>query len=71
MKAQLAAVEKVLRRVDPPLHAHLAAIDAVNCFFVFRSLLVLFRRDYPFDQVRPEPPRLHHSRLWRNQPPKN
>jgi hypothetical protein len=50
--AQLSSLEALLKRVDPPLHAHLAAIDAHNCYFVFRSLLVLLRRDYPFDAVR-------------------
>ena len=52
MAAQLSSLEALLKHVDPELHAHLAAIDAHNCFFVFRSLLVLLRRDCPFDAVR-------------------
>ncbi|KAK9861395.1 hypothetical protein WJX84_006666 [Apatococcus fuscideae] len=37
--------------LDPPLHAHLASVDALNFFFAYRWLLIHFKREFAFDEV--------------------
>lgn len=51
MHAQLAALRRLIQVLDPQLHAFLEARDCLNYFFVFRWLLIHFKREFPFDQV--------------------
>jgi len=51
MHAQLEAASRLLSILDPPLYAHLARHDALNLFFCYRWVLILFKREFPFDQV--------------------
>jgi hypothetical protein len=38
--------------LDPQLHALFEARECLNYFFAFRWLLIHFKREFPFDQVR-------------------
>ena len=49
--AQLDSLRTIIARVDPPLHAHLHRMDALSLFFCYRWLLILFKREFAFDQV--------------------
>ena len=51
MHLQLEALRRLLAVLDPPLHAHLARHDALNLFFCYRWVLILFKREFAFDQV--------------------
>lgn len=52
MHTQLAALDSLLALVDPELHAALKAKDCTNFFFCYRWLLVHFKREFSFDEVR-------------------
>lgn len=41
-----------LQVLDPQLHALFEARECLNYFFAFRWLLIHFKREFPFDQVR-------------------
>ncbi|KAJ3192853.1 GTPase activating protein, partial [Entophlyctis luteolus] len=49
MNAELELLESLLRFIDPPLHLHLEKIDATNLFCCFRWILVVFKREFKFD----------------------
>ncbi|KAJ3383762.1 GTPase activating protein [Entophlyctis sp. JEL0112] len=51
MNAELELLESLLRFIDPPLHLHLEKIDATNLFCCFRWILVVFKREFKFDEV--------------------
>ena len=51
MHTQLETLQRLLKHLDPPLHEFLLQQHASNMFFCFRWLLVLFKREFPFDQV--------------------
>lgn len=51
MHAQLSALRDLIHLLDPPLHAHLAAADALSFFFAYRWLLIHFKREFAFDEV--------------------
>ncbi|KAJ3219943.1 GTPase activating protein [Dinochytrium kinnereticum] len=51
MRQQLHLLELLIKFVDPPLYAHLERIDSVNLFCCFRWMLVLFKREFAFDDV--------------------
>eukprot|EP00798_Chlamydomonas_sp_ICE-L_P015220 gene15220-21299_t len=51
MHAQLLAVRKLMQVLDPQLHAHFEANDALNYYFCFRWLLVGFKREFKSDEV--------------------
>ncbi|KAI8842157.1 rab-GTPase-TBC domain-containing protein [Chytridium lagenaria] len=55
MRRQLQLLELLIKFVDPPLYAHLERIDSINLFCCFRWLLVLFKREFEFDDI---------MRLW-------
>ncbi len=38
--------------LDPQLHAYLEARDCLNYFFCFRWVLIHFKREFSFEQVR-------------------
>ena len=53
MHAQLLALQKLVQLLDPPLHAHLERHECLDFFFTYRWLLILFKREFTFDEVRP------------------
>lgn len=55
MPQQLKAIETLLRVFAPTLHAHLDRHRATDVAFCFRWLLVLFKREFGFEDV---------NRLW-------
>lgn len=59
MHSQLLEVARLVEAVDPELHAYFAKIDALNYFFCFRWILIIFKREFAY----PEMMRLWES-LW-------
>ncbi|OZJ04973.1 hypothetical protein BZG36_01763 [Bifiguratus adelaidae] len=55
MHRQLTTLNELLQFMDPKLSKHLEKADSSNLFFCFRWLLVVFKREFPFEQVK---------RLW-------
>ncbi|KAJ1568118.1 GTPase activating protein, partial [Cladochytrium tenue] len=55
MRTQLHRLRLLVRLLDPELSDHLDRIDASNLFCCFRWLLLLFRREFTFDDA---------MRLW-------
>nr|KAJ3420530.1 GTPase activating protein [Polyrhizophydium stewartii] len=51
MRRNLETMETMMRVLDPGLHVHLKVIDALNLFCCFRWFLVLFKREFEFDDV--------------------
>ncbi|GMH45319.1 hypothetical protein BSKO_13276 [Bryopsis sp. KO-2023] len=51
MHAQLLALEKMLRLLDPQLYECFERHDCLNFFFCFRWVLILFKREFTFDEV--------------------
>ena len=51
MHNQLRLCATTLQLLDPPLALHLEACGAANFFFLFRPLLVAFKREFPFDAI--------------------
>jgi hypothetical protein len=52
MHAQLLALRSLVQLLDPPLFAHLEAHDCLSFFFCYRWLLIDFKREFAFDEVR-------------------
>lgn len=52
MHAQLLALRSLVQLLDPPLYAHLEAHDCLNFFFCYRWLLLHFKREFGFEEVR-------------------
>lgn len=51
MHAQLLALEKMLQLLDPQLYECFERHDCLNFFFCFRWVLILFKREFNFDEV--------------------
>lgn len=51
MHSQLLALQKLVRVLDPQLHAFLEAKDCLNYFFCFRWVLIHFKREFKFDEM--------------------
>ena len=51
MKYHLETLWNVLETLDPGLTAHLEALEACHLFFVFRWILVCFRREFDFGSI--------------------
>ncbi|KAJ4806370.1 Ypt/Rab-GAP domain of gyp1p superfamily protein [Rhynchospora pubera] len=51
IKRQLNIVSRIIKRKDSQLYRHLEKLKAEDCFFVYRMVLVLFRRELTFDQT--------------------
>ncbi|KAF6136226.1 hypothetical protein GIB67_001635 [Kingdonia uniflora] len=49
--AQLTTISKIIKFKDPHLYKHLEKLQADNCFFVYRMVVVLFRRELTFEQT--------------------
>eukprot|EP00842_Homolaphlyctis_polyrhiza_P006418 jgi/Hompol1/6778/HPOL_000934-RA len=52
MKTELHRLELLIKLVDPPLYRHLERTDSSNMFCCFRWLLILFKREFPFEDIK-------------------
>ncbi|KAJ6853462.1 GTPase-activating protein GYP7-like [Iris pallida] len=51
IRRQLNIVSKIIKSKDSHLYRHLEKLQAEDCFFVYRMVVVLFRRELDFDQT--------------------
>ncbi|XP_050268873.1 rab GTPase-activating protein 22-like isoform X2 [Quercus robur] len=51
IQRQLKIVSKIIQRKDIHLYRHLEKLKAEDCFFVYRMVIVLFRRELSFEQT--------------------
>ena len=51
MKQQLESLRNLLRGLDAQLYAFLESKESLNMLFCFRWILVLFKREFPFDKI--------------------
>ncbi|KAA0042529.1 hypothetical protein IC582_022626 [Cucumis melo] len=51
IRRQLNIVSKIIRCKDSHLYKHLEKLEAEDCFFVYRMVVVLFRRELTFEQT--------------------
>ncbi|KAI3471249.1 hypothetical protein Pfo_027912 [Paulownia fortunei] len=51
IRRQLNIVSKIIKYKDAHLYRHLEELQAEDCFFVYRMVVVLFRRELTFEQI--------------------
>ncbi|XP_020677680.1 GTPase-activating protein gyp7 isoform X1 [Dendrobium catenatum] len=51
IRRQLAIVSRIIRSKDAQFYGHLEKLQAEDCFFVYRMVVVLFRRELTFEQT--------------------
>lgn len=51
IRRQLSIVSKIIKCKDIHLYRHLEQLQAEDCFFVYRMVVVLFRRELSFEQT--------------------
>ncbi|KAK9071673.1 hypothetical protein SSX86_008102 [Deinandra increscens subsp. villosa] len=51
IRRQLSRVSKIIKSKDSHLYKHLEKLRAEDCFFVYRMVVVLFRRELSFEQT--------------------
>ncbi|KAF5184575.1 Gtpase-activating protein gyp7, partial [Thalictrum thalictroides] len=51
IRRQLNIVSKIIKSKDSHLYRHLEKLKAEDCFFVYRMVVVLFRRELTFEQT--------------------
>ncbi|KAL2921741.1 GTPase-activating protein gyp7 [Bienertia sinuspersici] len=51
IRRQLNIVAKIIQNKDSHLYRHLVQLQAEDCFFVYRMVVVLFRRELNFEQT--------------------
>ncbi|XP_077248465.1 rab GTPase-activating protein 22-like isoform X1 [Tasmannia lanceolata] len=51
IRRQLNTVSKIIKSKDSHLYKHLEKLQAEDCFFVYRMVVVLFRRELSFEQT--------------------
>ncbi|KAL8160579.1 LOW QUALITY PROTEIN: hypothetical protein V2J09_002116 [Rumex salicifolius] len=51
IQRQLSLVSKIIKIKDSHLYRHLVNLEAEDCFFVYRMVVVLFRRELTFEQT--------------------
>ena len=51
IRRQLKTVAKIIQSKDSHLYRHLEELQAEDCFFVYRMVVVLFRRELTFEQT--------------------
>lgn len=51
IRRQLNIVSKIIKHKDSHLYSHLEKLQAEDCFFVYRMVVVLFRRELNFEQT--------------------
>eukprot|EP01133_Synstelium_polycarpum_P012478 gene12478-14644_t len=52
MHTQLTCLSKLLKYLDPDLYSHFELIDGTNMYFFFQSILICFKREFQFEQVK-------------------
>ncbi len=52
MRNQLRRLELLIKVIDPPLYRHLELTDSANMFCCFRWLLILFKREFFFEDIK-------------------
>jgi Rab-GTPase-TBC domain len=52
MQKQLRMLELMLKVIDPPLFQYFEQTDSSNMFCCFRWLLILFKREFPFEELK-------------------
>jgi hypothetical protein len=51
IRRQLKTISQIIKRKDSHLYRHLQTLQAEDCFFVYRMVVVLFRRELTFGQT--------------------
>jgi len=51
MRAQLSTLDQLVQILDPQLYKHLQACESTNFFFMFRMLLVWYKREFEWPDV--------------------
>ncbi|KAG9019564.1 GTPase activating protein [Tulasnella sp. 427] len=51
MRRQLSTLQNLLSVMDPELYRHFEKAGALNLFFCYRWILILFKREFPFEDV--------------------
>ncbi|XP_074281608.1 rab GTPase-activating protein 22-like isoform X1 [Silene latifolia] len=51
IRRQLTTVGKIIKYKDSHLYKHLVKLQAEDCFFVYRMVVVMFRRELSFEQT--------------------
>ncbi|CAA7391936.1 unnamed protein product [Spirodela intermedia] len=51
IRRQLNLVSKIIKYRDSQFYRHLEKLEAADCFFVYRMVVVLFRRELSFEQT--------------------
>lgn len=51
IRRQLNMVSRIIKSKDFRLYRHLEMLEAADCFFVYRMVVVMFRRELTFDQT--------------------
>ncbi|WOK98728.1 GTPase-activating protein gyp7-like [Canna indica] len=51
IRRQLNTVSKIIKSKDSHLYRHLEKLQAEDCFFVYRMVVVIFRRELTFEQT--------------------
>ncbi|XP_024170331.1 rab GTPase-activating protein 22 isoform X1 [Rosa chinensis] len=51
IRRQLSIISKIIKGKDVTLYRHLEKLQAEDCFFVYRMVVVLFRRELSFEQT--------------------
>ncbi|KAK8916626.1 hypothetical protein KSP39_PZI022432 [Platanthera zijinensis] len=51
IRRQLSIVSRIIRSKDAHFYGHLKKLQAEDCFFVYRMVVVLFRRELTFEQT--------------------
>ncbi|KAM3381747.1 rab GTPase-activating protein 22 isoform X1 [Capsicum galapagoense] len=51
IRRQLNIISKIIKQKDSHLYRHLEKLQAEDCFFVYRMVVVLFRRELSFEQT--------------------
>jgi len=51
MRNQLVTIDHLVQLMDPKLYLHLKAADSADFFFLFRMLLIWFKREFPWEDV--------------------
>jgi hypothetical protein len=52
IKQQLTSISLLLKVIDYEMYLHLGHIDSLHMFSCFRWILVWFKREFPFDQIK-------------------
>ncbi|GAB4858097.1 hypothetical protein Ancab_015999 [Ancistrocladus abbreviatus] len=51
IRRQLSIISKIIQCKDSQLYSHLEKLQAEDCYFVYRMVVVLFRRELTFEQT--------------------